>query len=176
MISGGLEGWGRAGAEDGGAYADAGGSFLDGGGEVVGHAHGELGEGGVGGEVLVAELAELAEVGAGFFSGLGDVSGPWGDGHEAGRDEGFERAQGFEKGGQVGGGQAVLGFFGGELDFDQDGDALAEGAGGVVEAGGDAEGVDGVDGVEEGGCGGGFVRLEGSDEVHFEVGETGGGG
>ena len=66
-------------AEDGGADADGGGAFFDGYGEVVGHAHGEFGEGGAEGEVVVAEAAEVLEVGAGGFGIF--VEG--GDGHEA---------------------------------------------------------------------------------------------
>ncbi len=49
-------------------------------------------------------------------------------------------------------------------------------SGGFVEAGGDAEGVDGVDGVEEFRGGRGFVRLQRTDEVDFEVVESGGWG
>ena len=45
---------GHALAENGGADADAGGAFFDGGGEVVGHAHGKLGEGRVLGLIGVA--------------------------------------------------------------------------------------------------------------------------
>ena len=61
-------------AEDGGADADAGAAFFDGDGEVVGHAHGEFGEVGVG-ERLVAEAAELAEVGARGFGVFGAHQG-----------------------------------------------------------------------------------------------------
>jgi hypothetical protein len=44
---------------------------------------------------------------------------------------------------------------------------------GGVEAGGDLERVDGVDGVEELGGAGGFVGLQRADEVEFAVGEAG---
>jgi hypothetical protein len=113
-------------AEEGGADADAGAALFDGDGEVVGHAHGELGEGGAGGERCVAEAAELAEVGAGLFAGVGEVGGPGWDGHQAGGDEGFERGEGGEQRGEFGGGDAVFGLFVAELDFDEDGEFLVE--------------------------------------------------
>ena len=53
----------------------------------------------------------------------------------------------------------------GELDFDEDGEGFVDGLGGGVEALGCLEGVEGVDGVEELGGGGGFVALERADEV-----------
>ena len=68
--------WGIAFAEDGGADADAGAALFDGDGEVVGHADGELGEGGVEALLFVAEAAEFAEVGAGGFGVFG--AGPGG--------------------------------------------------------------------------------------------------
>lgn len=86
---------GDAFAEDGGADADAGAAFLDGYGEVVGHADGELSEGGVELLLFVTETTEGLEVGAG---GLG-VFGPWGDGHQAAGDEVLERVESVEEGG-----------------------------------------------------------------------------
>jgi hypothetical protein len=133
-----------------------------------------LGEGGVLGQVLVAETAEFAEVRASFFTGLSDVLGPGWDGHEAGDTERFEGLEGLEERGQVLRGEAVFGLLVGEFDFDEDGEGLAEGARDFVEAGCYAEGVDGVDGVEELGRGGGFVGLEGADEMHFKGFERGG--
>ena len=94
-------------AEDGGADTDAGAALFDANGEVVGHAHGELREAGVGPLGFVAEAAEFAEVGAGGFA----VLGPRGDGHEAyGVDE-FEVIDGGEQKREFFGGEAVLGFF-----------------------------------------------------------------
>jgi hypothetical protein len=148
-------------AEDGGAEADRGGAFFDGYGEVVGHAHGEVGEGWVEGLVLVAEAAQMLEVGAGGF-GVG-VEG-W-DGHQAADFEVLERLEGGEKGGEVFGGEAVLGVFGGKFDFDEDGEDFVEGLGGDVEAFCGLEGVEGVDGVEDFGGLVGLVVLEGADEV-----------
>jgi len=118
---------------------------------------------------LVAEAAELAEVGAG---GLG-VERPGWDGHEADGLEGLERLQGGEQSGKLFGGEAVLGVFVAELDLDEDAELFAEGSSGGVEALGDLEGVDGVDGVEELGGAGGLVGLEGADEVEVGVGERG---
>ncbi len=51
--------------------ADAGGALFDGGGEVVGHAHGEAGEGGAARERFIAQAAQRLEVGAGFVAGVG---------------------------------------------------------------------------------------------------------
>ena len=165
-------GGGDAFAEDGGSDADAGAAFFDGYGEVVGHADGELGEGGVESLLLVAEAAEGLEVGAG---GLG-VFRPGGDGHEAVEPEVGEFSDGVEEVVEVFGRETVLGLFVGEFDFDEDGEGLVEGGGGRVEALGNLDGVDGVDGLEEFGGAGGFVGLEGADEVDFEIGESCDGG
>ena len=78
-----------------------------------------------------------------------------------------------EEGGEVFGGEAVLGVFVGELDLDEDGEGFVEGCGGGVEALGDLEGVDGVDGVEELGGASGFVGLERADEVEFGARQLG---
>ncbi len=112
----------------------------------------------------------MAEVGAGFFVRVRDVCGPGGDGHKAFDTEVFEGGEGIEQGGEVGGVKAMLGVFGREFYFEKNGKDLAESLGGVVEAGGEAEGVDGVDGLEELCGGGGFVGLERADEVHVDVG------
>ena len=61
----------------------------------------------------------------------------------------------------------MLGVFGGEFDFDEDGESFVEGLGGGVEAVGGFEVVEGVDGVEDLGGFGGFVVLEGADEVRL---------
>src|ERR1700689_4159240 len=98
-------------AEDGGADADGGRAFFDGYGEVVGHAHGELGEGGAEDEVFVAQAAEMLE---GWARGLGVfVEGR--DSHEAAGLEVRERLEGAEESGKLFGGEAVLGVFVGEL-------------------------------------------------------------
>ncbi|MEY2597999.1 MAG: hypothetical protein RLZZ142_258 [Verrucomicrobiota bacterium] len=72
--------FGGAGSEEGGADAHEGGAFLDGDFEVVAHAHGKLREREVCLRLdLVAELAELAEEGAGvlgFWRGRGDAHEP----------------------------------------------------------------------------------------------------
>ena len=138
-----------------------GGALFDGDGEVVGHAHGELGEGGAEGEVVVAETAEMLEVGARGFGVF--VEGR--NGHQAAGFEVGEGCEGAEESGEVFGGEAVLGLFVGELDFDEDGRVLVEGLRGGVEAVGGLEGVEGVDGVEDLGGLGGFVVLERADEV-----------
>ena len=96
--------------------------------------------------------------------GFGVVAEGW-DGHEAGDGEVLERNEGLEERGKRFRSEAVLGFFGGELDLDEDGDLFAEGYCGVVEAGCGFEGVEGVDGLEEFRGAGGFVVLEGADEV-----------
>jgi hypothetical protein len=77
-----------------------------------------------------------------------------------------------EQRGEVVGGEAVLGLLVGELDLDVDGEVLVEGEGGGVEAGGELERVDGVDGVEELGGAVGLVVLEGADEVDLEIGQV----
>ena len=64
-------------AEDGGADADSGGTFFDGDNEIVGHAHGELRERGMGGMVFIAQAAKVLEV---WTSRLG-VFTPWRNGH-----------------------------------------------------------------------------------------------
>ena len=117
--------------------------------------------------LLVAESAEGLEVGAGGFR----VEGPGGDGHEAAGFEVGKLGEGVEEVGEVFGGEAVLGVFMGEFDFDEDGEIFVERSGGGVEALGDLEGVDGVDGVEEFCGAGGFVGLEGADEVDLDTGE-----
>ena len=107
-------------AEDGGADSDAGAAFFDGYSEVIGHAGGELGEGGVDGLLLVAEPAEGLEVRACGFR----VEGPGGDGHKAtGAKEG-QFCDGVEEGGELIGGETVLGLFVGEFDFDEDGEGF----------------------------------------------------
>jgi hypothetical protein len=156
-------------AEDGGAEADAGGAFFDGYEEVVGHAHGQFGEGWAGGEVLVAETAKVLEEGA---RGGGVWVEGW-DGHEPVGADRSEWREGGEQGGELGGVEAVLGVFVGELDFDEDGEGFVEGPGGGVEARGGFEGVDGVDGLKELGGGAGLVVLERADEMDGEVGERG---
>ncbi len=151
-------------AEDGGAEADAGGAFFDGDEEVVGHAHGELGEGGAGGEVFVAEAAEMLEVGAGG----GWVGVEWGDGHESGGDESGEWSEGGEERGEgrgVADVETVLGVFGGQLDFDEDGEGFAQGKAGGVEPLRGLEGVEGVDALEELGGFGGLVVLQWTNEM-----------
>ena len=113
-------------AEDDGADADAGGAFFDGGGEVVGHAHGELGEGGVAGLVGFEELAQLAEVRASLFAGAGEVAGPGGDGHQAFDAEVGQGCELREEIREGFGGEAVFGFFGRELDLNEDGEGASE--------------------------------------------------
>ena len=80
---------------------------------------------------------------------------------------------GVEEGGELIGGETVLGLFVGEFDFDEDGEDFVEGGGCGVEALGDFERVDGVDGVEEFRGAGGFVGLEWTDEVDFDAEEVG---
>ena len=76
-------------AEDGGADADGGRAFFNGYCEVVGHAHGEFGEGGAEDEVFVAQAAEMLE---GWACGFGVfVEGR--NGHET---AGFEVSEGLE--------------------------------------------------------------------------------
>ena len=152
-------------AEDGGADADGGGTFFDGNGEIVGHAHGELGESGMGGEVFIPEAAQVLEVRAGGFG----VFAPWRDGHQAGGLEIGERSERGEECGKLLGVEAVLGGLVREFDFDEDGESFVEGACGVVEALGCFERVDGVDGLEEFGGFGGLVVLQSADEVNFDV-------
>lgn len=78
------------------------------------HAHGEGGEGEIGaGLEVVAEVAEGGEVGAGGFG----VFFEGGDGHEAVDLEAVEGEEVVELGGEVGGGEAVFGGFGGDVDF-----------------------------------------------------------
>ncbi len=84
-------------SEDGGADTHAGGAFFDSDGEVVGHAHGELGEGWDLRKGCVAQATKFLKVGACLFAGVGDVGGPGWDGHEAAGDQGFEGLEGFEE-------------------------------------------------------------------------------
>ncbi len=163
--------WVVALAEDGGANADAGAALFDRDGEVVGHADGELSEGGVELLLLVAEAAEMLEVGASSLGVFGQR--PRRDGHEAAGDEVFEWGDFVEEGRKVFGGEAVLGLFVREFDLDQDGEFFVEGLGGGVEALGDLERVDGVDSVKKLGSFAGLVGLERADEMHFEAGAGG---
>ena len=161
-------------AEDGRADADAGGALLDCGLKVIGHADGEAGEGGAGGEGFVTQTAEMLEVWACLITSAGDVCGPGWDGHKAGRDKGGERGKDGEECGEIGRGEAVLGVLWGELDLNEDWEALVEGECGVVEAGGKLEGIDRVYSVKELCGAGGFVGLQRADEVHIQAGEGGG--
>ena len=120
------------------------------------------------GLLLVAEAAEGLEVGAG---GLG-FERPGRDGHEAAGLEVRQFRDGVEEGGEFVGGEAVLGLFVGEFDFDEDGEGFVECCCGGVEALRDFEGVYGIDGVEEFRGASGFVGLEGTDEVNLDVGEV----
>ena len=148
-------------AEDGCAEADSGGAFFDGYLEVVAHAHGKLGEGGAEGLVFVAEAAEALEGGAGELG----VFGEGGNSHEAADFEVFQGLERGEERGQVFGGEAMLGVFVREFDFNKNAEGLVKGLGGGVEALGGFEGVEGVDCVEEF-CGlSSFVILERADEV-----------
>ena len=61
--------------------------------------------------------------------------------------------------------EAGLGFFGAEFDFDEDGKEFVEFCGRFVDAFGEAEGVDRVDGVEELDGALGLVGLEMADEM-----------
>ncbi len=104
------------------------------------------------GLIFVAEAAEVLEEGA----GEGGIVGEGRDGHEATDGEVGERSEGGEECGEIGGVEAVLGVFGRELDFDEDGEGFVEGwvlavqeRDGVIESGGGLEGVDRVDGGEE---------------------------
>src|ERR1700738_318132 len=96
-------------AEERGPDADAGAAFFDSDGEVVGHADGELGQGGVEALLLVSQATQMLEVGARGFG----VFGPWGDGHEAAGDEVLKRGEGVEQGGEFLRGGAVFRLFGG---------------------------------------------------------------
>ena len=136
------------------------------------HAHGEGGEGEIGaGLEVVAEVAEGGEVGAGGF-GVFFVRG---DGHEAVDLEAVEGEEVVELGGEVGGGEAVFGGFGGDVDFEEDAGAEVEFGGDAVDVAGDVEGVDALDDFDVGKDFADFVALEGSDEMPAEVrGEEGG--
>ena len=85
--------------------------------------------------LLVAEAAEVLEVGAGGFGVVGATPGR--DGHQAGCGEVWKFGDGVEEGGEVFGGEAVFGFFVGEFYLDEDGEFFVEGCGGGVEALGD---------------------------------------
>lgn len=67
----------------------------------------------------------------------------------------------------------MFGLFVGEFDLDEDGEFFVECRGGGVEALGDFERIDGVDGVEEFGGAGGFIGLKRADEMDFNAGERG---
>ena len=166
-------------AEQGGADADAGCTFFDSQGEIAAHAHGEDLErdARVRGGPTAAPCAQGAE--AGSRLGLGHAPGS--DGHEAAGFEAGEIGEALEElGGFSGCGvEAGLGFLGAELDFDEDRKAFAEAGGGLIEALGEAEGVEGVNGVKEFDGALGLVGLEVADEVDAEValakrGEVGG--
>jgi hypothetical protein len=155
--------------EDGGAYADGGGTFFDGDSEVVRHAHGELREGRVGGQVFVAQAAEVLEIGA----GEGGVVGEGWDGHEAADFNIGEGGEAVKQGRKFIRSKAVLRGFRGEFDFDEDGEGFVKGVRGFAEAGGRFEGIDGVDGGKEFGGLGGLVALKRADEVKQGIGGGG---
>ena len=121
------------------------------------------------GLVFVAEAAEVLEAGAGGFG----VVEEWGDGHEAAEAEVRKRGDGGEESWELFRSEAVLGVFGGEFDLDEDGEGFVQGCGGLVEAGGGFEGVEGVDGREELGGFGGFVVLERADEMEAGIRDQG---
>src|SRR6185312_13431747 len=127
-------------AEDGGADADGGGALFDGDAEVVGHAHGELGECGVFGLDFVAKAAVVCEVRACSFGAFRRVVTPGWDGHETTQREVFEWCELGNEFWKLFRCNAVLGVFGGELDLDEDGEGFIEGGGGAVEALGGFEG------------------------------------
>ena len=66
-----------------------------------------------------------------------------------------------------------FGFFGSNVDLEQDGKIFFQFGGSGVEALGEFEGVDGVDGMEEFGGGAGLVRLKVADHVELGVLEVG---
>ena len=117
-----------------------------------------------------AQRAKTPEAGTGGFRVV--VEG--GDGHEAAQGDVREIGQAFEECWQIGTGGIETGFGGlvAELDFEQDGQGPGAFGGGLVQALGEAEGVDAVDGVEQLSSFGGFVGLQMADEVHVEVGEA----
>ena len=74
---------------------------------------------------------------------------------------------------EIVGGEAVLGVFGREFDFDEDAESFVEGERGGVEALGCFEVVEGVDGVEDFGGFGGLVVLQRADEMDVLRGRRG---
>ncbi len=116
---------------------------------------------------LVAEAAQLAEVGPRCLG----VFGPGRDGHQADGFDGGELAHGVEQGGEIFGGDSVLRFLVAQLHFDEQGKTLVASLCSGIEALGDLERVNGVDGVEELGGLVGLVRLQRSDEVEGGVGQ-----
>lgn len=165
------------GAEEGGADADQGGSFFDGDFEVAGHAHRELAkiEAGVVAGERFAQRAEVAKTGAGgiwiFIEGS--------DSHQPAQGKVRKRLDAVKERAEIGGAGIEAGFGGlvAELHFEKDGQGLCGFGGGFVESFGEAERVDGVDGVEERSGFSGLVGLQMADEVNFrvhvELGEAG---
>ena len=93
------------------------------------------------------------------------------NGHEAAGFEMRERSEGAEERGEFLGGEAVLGVFRREFDFDEDAESFVESFRGGVEAFCGLEGVEGVDGVEDFGGARGLVVLQRADEVGLRGGE-----
>ena len=140
---------------------------------VAAHAHGELMERIVGGEVagfqVGVEVLEVME----FFLDLGFVVGVGGHAHEAGYfyvgggglllpllDEGFE----------LGGVEAEFGFFFGDVDLEEAVDDAVVFGGLFVDLLEQAEAVNCVDHGDEGGDVFYFVGLEVANEMPFDVG------
>jgi len=121
----------------------------------------------MGGGPTVAPCAQSAEAGSRF--GLGHAPGS--DGHQAACVEAGEVRQALEELGGFSRGwiEAGLGFLGAELDLDEYREAFAEAGGGLIEALGEAEGVEGVDGVKELDGALGLVGLEMADEVDADL-------
>lgn len=83
-----------------------------------------------------------------------------------------EGGEAVEERAEIGGVESGLGGLVAELNFEEDGQGHGAFGCGFVEALGEAERVDGVDGVEEGGCFGGLVGLQVADEVNLGAGDV----
>lgn len=114
---------------------------------------------------LISECAQAAKAGAGG----GGVAGERGDGHETmeGQMVGQVRKM-FEQRGQFGRFrfEAFLGGLAAQFELDENWEGAVEFAGACMEALGNSQRVDGVDGGEELGGAGGFIRLQVPDEVY----------